>query len=362
MAAPEFDRQLIAPRYAYLSEAIVRLAEPAASERYEVLRKIAEGVYQRHGRQCRLCDSGHFSILAERDRYGFPIVTAICKFCGLVQTNPDFRHQDYVDFYRQHYRKLYIAELVGEPKDFFQEEIWRGQSIMRFLSKHIRLGKDALVLEVGCGAGGILDALRERGFRVIGTDYGVENLAYGRSRGLDLRDGDLFSLELVEKPTLIVYSHVLEHVYDPNRELQKVREILAPDGYLYVEVPGIRAVRTNVFQGDFLRTFHMAHIYNFTLTTLSRLLGKNGFQLIAGDEHVRSIFRKGTQLVDSSHDYARTIAYMRVTERFRGVYGTVFRVRMYVKGLWQRAVVIGVRALKRIGLYSRARSVWKRIA
>jgi len=347
-----FDSALISPRFAADCPQLFHLNELSARERLLVLQKIESNFYLRTPRRCRMCDGPDFSVLAEQDRYGFPVQTSVCHGCGLVQTNPDFRPEDYIDFYTHHYRRLYIADLVGEPKDLFQEELWRGQKIYRFVRKHALFTSSPFVLEVGCGAGGILQAFRERGFDVLGTDYGAENLAYGKSRGMDIRQGDLFSLNLERRLDLIIYSHVLEHVYDPNRELAKVRELLAPDGYLYIEVPGIRATRTNVFQGDFMQMFHLAHIYNFTLATLTRLLADNGFQLVAGNEEVRSLFRKGEATGRQSGECAEVIAYMRGTEKHRSFYRAVFRVRSRMRSVAERARAVTVSFLKAMGVYS----------
>jgi SAM-dependent methyltransferase len=219
-----------------------------------------------------------------------------------------------------------------------------------------------LVVEIGCGAGGILQAFADAGYRVIGADLGAENLAYGRSRGLDLRNGDLFSLveEIDEKPALIIYSHVLEHIREPGRTLERVRQTLAEDGHLYVEVPGVKDVRSNVFQGDFLKTFHLAHIYNFSLLTLTNLAGKHGFSLVAGDEKIRSVFKRAEMRADLDgyeSDYQTELAYMLKTERWRSFYRRRFAAKMALQTVLDtmRSTTVGV--LRRAGMYDFAKRV-----
>jgi len=43
--------------------------------------------------------------------------------------------------------------------------------------------------------------------------------------------------DLVDAPDLVIAAHVLEHLSDPRALLEEVRQVLAPDGFLYVEVP-----------------------------------------------------------------------------------------------------------------------------
>lgn len=344
---PKYTVKLIADRYSMEDSSRLYLSPQAEQERHICLQKIISGQYLPIDCNCPICNGDELEILAQRDRYNFPIKTAICKKCGLIQSSPIFRTCDYEDFYTNHYRKLYISELVGNPEDFFTEERWRGQRITNYILRHVNIPLDSLILEVGCGSGGILSVFSERGFRVIGTDFGVDNLEFGRTKGLEIHTGSIHMLRLQELPSLIIYSHVLEHICDLDQELRKAYEMLTVDGYLYIEVPGVKDVRWNSFQGNFIRMFHFAHIYNFTLSTLSNLLSKYGFDLVSGDETVRTIFRKKAFF----SDYENTIKYIKKTEKNRRLYGLLSRTRIKLRGIfnWVRATSINL--LKTIKLY-----------
>ncbi len=327
-------------------------------ERNAVLKKISNKNYIFENRCCAICDGDVFDILAEHDRYGFPIQTTMCKKCGLLQTNPDMRDVDYHDFYAQHYRKLYIADLVGEPEDFFREEYWRGQRIADYVLTNLAIPQNALIVEIGCGAGGILHAFLERGYRVIGTDLGIDNMVPGKKMGLDLRSGDLFDLKLQETPALIIYSHVLEHIREPGSQLRRARELLGENGHLYIEVPGIKEVHSNLFQADFLRTFHLAHIYNFSLQTLTSLLKKQGFERIAGDEKIRSLFRPGKPELEFKSDYIASRKYIERTEKWRFFYGFLFRKKNKIFDYFDGLRGNSIDFLRSHGLYDRVRKLF----
>lgn len=351
-----FERDLLAERYARGAGALVRLSPDADAECQKVVQKILGQTYRFLEKKCAVCDGEVFDVLAEQDRYGLPIQTVICVKCGLMQTNPDMREEDYLDFYINHYRRLYIADLVGEPVDFFREEVWRGQRILEFVEGAVRLPRNGLVLEVGCGAGGILHAFQRQGYRVIGTDLGAENLSYGREIGLDLRQGDIFNLELKEAPDLIIFSHVLEHIRNPALALRRARDLLGPGGFLYIEVPGVKYVRKNSFQGDFLKTFHLSHVYNFSLRTLRNLMVREGFECVSGDEYVRAVFVKGERSEEFESDYAEAKLYMARTERWRVVYRALFVIASEVKRVrdfFRRSLIS---LLRRAGLYSAIRA------
>ena len=71
------------------------------------------------------------------------------------------------------------------------------------------------LLDVGCGTGAILHALRERGVTVSGLEYSTVALAYCRERGLDVRKLDL-TVERVPTPAVpydvVLSTEVAEHL------------------------------------------------------------------------------------------------------------------------------------------------------
>ena len=95
-----------------------------------------------------------------------------------------------------------------------------------------------VVLDVGCSAGFIADALRSAGAeRVIGTDIDVPGLAKAQARfgehvafvcadGVALPVGD-------SSVDVVVLNHIYEHVVDPDAVVAEIRRVLRPDGVAY---------------------------------------------------------------------------------------------------------------------------------
>jgi len=86
---------------------------------------------------------------------------------------------------------------------------------------------------------------------------------------------------------------VLEYLQDPNSVLQKIHAIIQDDGILMIRVPNVNFILLKAFvlskifgkgahtKYDFLNPlgYWMAqeHLYNFSDTTLQKLLAKHGF-------------------------------------------------------------------------------------
>jgi SAM-dependent methyltransferase len=257
-----------------------------ANARNELLEKIRSGKWVENQTACPVCGADGGRVIAEIDRYGIPVTTVICKVCSLIRTVNQLRESDYAEFYSSFYRSLYDGALHASPK-FVDEQIVRGRRLVRIISRHIDLdGK--LVVEVGCGAGGVLRAFQEVGSQVFGCDYGEEYLEAGRRLGLDLVRGGISEI-----PTgiadVIVYSHVLEHIQDLKGEFDEIRRVLKPAGKLVVEVPGVYKIHRQ-YAGDILEYLQNAHLYHFTRQTLTLICSKFGFSEVWSNQHVYGVF------------------------------------------------------------------------
>ena len=292
---------LLGTRYSDDGMPVLLLNDIQRRAREDYLEKVENSLYTLEFSSCETCRSENFKVLALKDRYGISLSVVVCEDCGLVQTNPRMDEQSYAAFYDAEYRRLYVGE-GGPTSGFFSGQMTQGRHIANFIRESSPvswLGKR--VLEVGCGAGGILKHFRDLGAIVSGCDLGAEYLRYGRdTHGLDLTQGPLSSLPENQTFDVIIYSHVFEHVSNPKAELLEVSKRLVPGGLLYLEVPGIHNIR-NSYRSDFLRLLQNAHIFHFTLTSLNNLVGIQGFRLVAGNEHVRAIYRY-------AHDYKHEIS------------------------------------------------------
>ena len=253
--------------------------------------KISNGKYKFIKASCPICnESDKFQLISEKDRYGFLYPLVICETCGLVQANPRLRSEDYSDFYEKgHQKRIYVGKERPE-QDYFQSQYKRGQKIYSFVKDRFRHKKNISVLEVGCGAGGILKIFEEKGHYVKGIDLNEEYLDYGRNQyRLNLTNQNLFQIEN-EEYDLIIYSHVLEHLSEPSEHLQFVKKLLSKDGLLYIEVPGIK--RSFQIYFDILRYLQNAHIYNFSYQTLSNLMAKNDYVIVnEKNEEIESLWK-----------------------------------------------------------------------
>lgn len=139
------------------------------------------------------------------------------------------------------------------------------------------------VLDIGCASGGLLAAMRARGFtRLLGVDPSPQAVAAAaQQHGLTVRMGTLSDRlgSLVADFTpcgLVLLVGVLEHVMDLAPALQRVAGLLQPGGHVYVEVPDVGGFAEHL-DAPF-QQFSVEHIQYFSPNTLDHAMARAGFR------------------------------------------------------------------------------------
>jgi 2-polyprenyl-6-hydroxyphenyl methylase/3-demethylubiquinone-9 3-methyltransferase len=138
-----------------------------------------------------------------------------------------------------HHRELThdrLAPRFDELMDDYDLGRRRAVLIDRFLGPDIR-GK--LVLDAGCGVGGVTRTLVEKGARVVAVDIGPQLAAATKVRcGCDTVIGTLESLGFRSGSfDAVVSSEAIEHTPDPLRSILELYRLVKPGGALVLSTP-----------------------------------------------------------------------------------------------------------------------------
>jgi SAM-dependent methyltransferase len=105
---------------------------------------------------------------------------------------------------------------------------------------------DERVLEVGCGNGSYLRALRQRGHRgtVVGLDLSIGMLSPARAFAVGVVNADVQALPALDAGVDIVLApHMLYHVPDLGAAVAELRRVLRPDGRAMVVTNSVEHLR-----------------------------------------------------------------------------------------------------------------------
>lgn len=196
-----------------------------------------------------------------------------CDGCGLVRIDP--MPTDFVLSlaYPNHYhayqspRSRLVAWYIG----------LRRRARAKDLARLVPEG--GTILDIGCGTGALLSALGTYGtFRLLGVEYRGEAAEAARRCGGTIWTGELEHAE-IEAGTvdLAIMEHVIEHVRDPARTLERIARLLKPGGRVVGETPNLRCPDAKIF-GRYWGGGHAPrHLHLFTPRSLERSLREQGF-------------------------------------------------------------------------------------
>ena len=181
---------------------------------------------------CPICGSSQGVLVQKGARHAPEAEVRRCGACGLVflwpRPNADDLAHYYETCYRENYGDLPVEERYLEDLPEARRRVER----LRPLHPAVR------VLEIGCGSGAFLDAVRPYVEQLQGVEPDRESRTWIEGRlGLAVA-ADFESLRPEEETfDLVVMFHVLEHLPDPLAFLRSLPKLLRAGGKAVIEVP-----------------------------------------------------------------------------------------------------------------------------
>jgi 2-polyprenyl-3-methyl-5-hydroxy-6-metoxy-1,4-benzoquinol methylase len=199
-----------------------------------------------------------------------------CHDCSVEYPNPRPSEESI--------RSYYANQL--EPSDWEVENYvdipQRGRDSWAHFAKLLTAlrGKPGSLLEVGCAAGWLLEGARKGGWKVKGIEASPKFQKYASSvLKLPVELGTLESADLNgEIFDVVVMTDVIEHLIDPVSDLQRVRNLMAPDGYLVLATCDIGSLCAR-FWGLNWRQIVISHTFYWTKRSMAEALRRAGFRI-----------------------------------------------------------------------------------
>lgn len=218
---------------------------------------------------CSMSSSSEFFSLSFRKKDFLPdrVSFMYCDNCNFVFTSPRDK-DEYIKYYAV-CRNDQLSEELNLEHYNIQKEI---------LSQHVDLSRGISVLDLGCGCGGLLNALR--------GEY-PQNTYVGYDPNLEQLSGIECFHELSQlsgkRFELIICSHVMEHLIDPY--FFDFSSLLADGGTVYIEVPDPFQYK-NIPRNEFLYYLDRIHVNHFSKKSLCKLFERYSMHCVEfGDCH-----------------------------------------------------------------------------
>jgi SAM-dependent methyltransferase len=220
-------------------------------------------------RSCAACGSSDAQPLGVKNQLDI----VCCRKCATVYT-------PYTPWYSSEYfYESYYPEESLSPPAFIQtrlEEITAGFVSYRQTNR---------LLDIGCGAGNLLEAARKNGWNAHGLDVAQQAVDHVRSRGFEVFQGELKDAHWPEQHfDVITAAEILEHLPEPRLLVKEVARLLRPGGLFWTTTPHARGLSARVLGLKWRCIWPPEHLQLFSARGLKSLLRDAGFRQI----HVRT--------------------------------------------------------------------------
>ena len=216
-------------------------------------------------RNCPACQSSSASL--EGEKHDFAVLA--CRSCGTLYTStlPDTSHsQDYDGYYTA--ENLSVPEFINQRLD----EIVAGFDRYRDSNK---------LLEVGFGAGSLLQAATRAGWSVSGVEISKTAAEHGRAQGFETFCGELGQANYANGAfDVVIASELLEHVPDPRLVAQEIARIIRPGGLFWATTPNAKGCSPRLLGLDWSVVSPPEHLHLFSEKGLKTLLLDAGFRSV----------------------------------------------------------------------------------
>lgn len=137
------------------------------------------------------------------------------------------------------------------------------------------------ILDVGSGLCVFLHRVTtELGWKCTALDPDPSACEHARlTVGVDVLNGDFLSLPIDRRFEVITLNKVIEHVREPIAMIQRARDLLMPNGFLYIEVPDAEEAVLDPI-GYEREEFTIDHPHVFSVVSLAILISRAGMRII----------------------------------------------------------------------------------
>src|SRR3972149_3842996 len=239
---------------------------------------------------CLLCGGNRRTIITTAQDFDAPppqpcYTVVRCLDCDLCYTNPRPSEADIGRFYYDGYVPHQLQSVRPKRNGKFRQCRRSITSKMRPDWEHGEIkpiGQNRL-LDFGCGSGGFLHVMYQRGWQVLGIDFSSKAVQQVQEElGLPALAGTLPHPDLAPSSfDLITLWHALEHVHQPLDVLCEIHRLLAPGGKVLVAVPNIDSAPFHWLPQAWFGLDLPRHLTHFTPVTLKEMLYRAGFQFEA---------------------------------------------------------------------------------
>jgi hypothetical protein len=226
-------------------------------------------------RDCPLCDSQKRELINTQKIFKLPPISLSdqiqiyeCQSCHFIFSDTLVEQSSYDNYYQSSTKYLF-------KNDFSELEIKRANQLVDLIDKYFSL--ETRIVEIGSGSACLMFCLAARGYKnlmAVDPSYDssdIDKLPFKALLGLI---GNL--PKAVADAELVIYVHVLEHLFDLKQFMDELKQTFSSNISVYIEVPD--AARYCDYIESPFQDFNFEHINHFSPEALQFFFERHGFK------------------------------------------------------------------------------------
>lgn len=229
--------------------------------------------------KCRLCDSENLYLYytqGNKSQYKF----YKCKECKLVN----------YDLSTGLDQGKYALNKYPDPTDMSIKQNIDQTSTYNYIIKNVN--SKGKMLDIGCGNGKILLLARQDGWDVHGlelSDFLAKSIKSKFGINVDVSNFLDYEINPDEQYDVVILRHVLEHLPDSIKAMQKINSLMKKNGFGILEFPNIESNQMKLkrlfsnfglYKKKYRESYVPGHCNEFCKDSFSYLASASGFKLL----------------------------------------------------------------------------------
>ena len=215
-----------------------------------------------------------------------------CSSCGFTSADVHMSDEEFHSLYGEDYfhGREYLDYVAEE--DSLRLNFKRRISVLKSLVPDLSAAE---LFEIGCAYGFFLDEMKSMVKQASGIDISAEAVRYAVDKlHAKASLGDYLTFDIGRQVDVVTMWDTIEHLKRPDLFVQKAAGDLKVGGILAITTGDIGSLNARL-RGAAWRMIHPpTHMHYFSTATLSKLLVRNGFQIVhvshpGNSRRVRSI-------------------------------------------------------------------------
>jgi 2-polyprenyl-3-methyl-5-hydroxy-6-metoxy-1,4-benzoquinol methylase len=226
-----------------------------------------------------------------------------CRQCGLTYTTPLPTDIQLRQIYKNFEQNGVDKTVFNETSDFWEIAKERFSIVTR--KQDIKTSKK--LLEIGSSYGLFLQNFSDTAWEVYGVEPSHHPAALSQEKWkLGNIHNCIFDDVVYPEATFdtVCCFHVLEHLASPRAFVTKIRKMLKPEGKLFIAVPDLTRVTSNISEYYFIN--YSLHLMFFTPRTLSSFLKSCGFEVLSITNEKDRSSESGSMLIEAKYCQKKT--------------------------------------------------------